>query len=206
MSEFFSIHPVNPQDRLISQAVDIIRQGGIIVYPTDSAYALGCRLGDKEAVTRIRRIRQLDDKHHMTLMCRDLSEIATYAWVSNPAYRLLKSHTPGSYTFLLKATREVPRRLQHPKRKTIGIRVPDCNIALALLNELNEPLISTTMILPGQDYPLSDPEEIRDQIENQVDLIIDGGMGGLNVTSIIDLSEETPVVRRIGQGSIAAFE
>ncbi|OGT21180.1 MAG: threonylcarbamoyl-AMP synthase [Gammaproteobacteria bacterium RIFCSPHIGHO2_02_FULL_42_13] len=206
MSEYFSIHPVNPQERLISQAADIIRSGGIVVYPTDSSYALGCRLDDKTALMRIQRIRQLDNKHHMTLMCRDLSEIATYAWVDNPAYRLLKSHTPGPYTFLLRATRAVPRRLQHPKRKTIGIRVPDCKIALALLNELNEPLMTTSMILPHQEYPFSDPEDIREAVENQVDLIIDGGFGGLEPTSIIDLSGEKPVVRRIGQGAVAAFE
>ena len=206
MSEYFSIHPVNPQERLISQAADIIRAGGVVVYPTDSAYALGCRLDDKEALIRIQRIRQLDKKHHMTLLCRDLSEIATYAWVDNPVYRLLKSHTPGPYTFLLRATREVPRRLQHPKRKTIGIRVPDCKIALALLDELNEPLMTTSMILPHQEYTFSNPEDIREAVENQVDLIIDGGMGGLEPTTIIDLSGDKPVIRRIGQGAVAAFE
>jgi tRNA threonylcarbamoyl adenosine modification protein (Sua5/YciO/YrdC/YwlC family) len=205
VSQFFRIHPDNPQPRLIHQAVDIIRAGGVIVYPTDSAYALGCRLGDKQALMRIRQIRRLDDDHNFSLVCRDLSDLGTYARVSNMAYRLIKAATPGPYTFVLQATREVPRRLVHPKRKTIGVRVPDNEICQALLNELGEPLMSSTLILPGDDYPLSDALEIRDLLEHQVDLIIDGGFCGIETTTVIDLEEDVPVILRKGLGDLESF-
>ena len=202
MSQFFQIHPDNPQQRLIGQAVDIVQRGGVVAYPTDSAYALGCHLGDKKALERIRRIRQLDDKHNFTLMCRDLSEIATYAKLDNTAYRLLKSHTPGAYTFILPATNEVPRRLLHPKRRTIGLRVPDNAIALALLDSLGEPLMSVTLQLPGDEFPLTDPWDIRDTLEHQVDLVIDGGFCGLEPTTVVNLLDDTPRVTRQGKGSV----
>jgi tRNA threonylcarbamoyl adenosine modification protein (Sua5/YciO/YrdC/YwlC family) len=201
MSQFFQIHPVNPQSRLIHQAVGIIRAGGLVVYPTDSSYALGCHVGDKAGMERIRRIRDLDNKHNFTLMCRDLSEIATYAKVDNSSYRLMKSLTPGSYTFILKATHEVPRRLQNPKRKTIGIRIPDHPIAQALLAELGEPLMSSTLILPGQDRPETDANDIRERLENAVDLVIDGDNCGLEPTTVIDLVEGSLQVVRKGRGS-----
>jgi tRNA threonylcarbamoyl adenosine modification protein (Sua5/YciO/YrdC/YwlC family) len=201
MSQFFQIHSDNPQPRLVSQAVDIIRDGGLVVYPTDSSYAIGCHLGDKDAMERIRRIRQLDARHHFTLVCRDLSEIAAYAKVDNQAYRLLKSLTPGPYTFLLPATHEVPRRLQHAKRKTIGLRVPDHRVAQALLVELNEPILSSTLIMPGADLPETDAEEIRDRLDKLVDLIIDGGNCGFEPTTVIDLaSSGAPEVLRQGKG------
>ena len=206
MSQFFQIHPENPQARLIRQAATIVQQGGVIVYPTDSGYALGCHLGDKQALERIRRIRQLDEKHNFTLVCRDLSELAVYAKVDNIAYRALRSHTPGPYTFVLLATNEVPRRLKHPKRKTIGLRVPDNAIAQSLLDTLGEPMMSVTLILPGDDLPLLDPYEIRSVLQQQVDLVIDGGYCGMEATSVIDLSDETPVILRQGAGSIAEFE
>lgn len=206
MSQFFQIHPENPQVRLISQAVDIIRSGGVIVYPTDSGYALGCRLGEKKPLETIRRIRKLDDKHNFTLICRDLSELGIYARVDNSAYRLLKNHTPGPYTFILKATSEVPKRLMHPKRRTIGLRVPENNIALALLQGLNEPLMSATMMLPGDDGPMTDPYEIRQTLEHELDLIIDGGYCGMEPTSIIDLVEDVPQIIRRGQGDVSHFE
>ncbi len=205
MSRFLQIHPDNPQPRLIDQAVEIIRQGGVVAYPTDSGYALGCHLGDKAAQEKIRRIRQLDDKHNFTLVCRDLSELATYAKVDNAAYRLIKSLTPGPYTFILSATREVPRRLQNPKRKTIGLRVPDNRIAQALLDRLGEPLMSSTLILPGEDMPMTDPYDIRDTLGNQLDLVIDGGYCGFEPTTVIDLTGEEPVVLRQGQGSVEAL-
>lgn len=205
MSQFFQIHPENPQARLIRQAVEVVRGGGVIVYPTDSGYAFGCLIGDKDALERIRAIRRLDDNHHFTLVCRDLSEIATYAKVENSIYRLLKAVTPGPYTFILPATREVPRRLQHPKRKTIGIRVPDNAIAQALLAELGEPMMSTTLILPGNTLPESDPYEIRQLLERQVDLIIDGGYGSQEVTTMVDLEGESPVVLREGLGDPTPF-
>jgi tRNA threonylcarbamoyl adenosine modification protein (Sua5/YciO/YrdC/YwlC family) len=201
MSQFLQIHPLNPQSRLIQQAVEIIRAGGLVVYPTDSSYALGCHVGDKEGMERIRRIRDLDSKHNFTLMCRDLSEIATYAKVDNSCYRLMKSLTPGPYTFILKATHEVPRRLQNPKRKTIGIRIPDHPISQALLAELGEPLMSSTLILPGQDQPETDANDIRERLENVVDLIIDGDSCGLEPTTVIDLVEGPPQVLRKGCGS-----
>lgn len=198
--QLFNIHPQNPQSRLISQVVTIVRHGGVIIYPTDSSYALGCLIGNKEAMDRIRHIRELDEQHNFTLMCRDLSEIASYAKVDKRAFRLIKSLTPGPYTFILNATREVPRRLQNPKRKTIGLRVPDHPIALALLEALGEPLMSVTLILPSDEMPLTDPEDIGKMLGNRVDVIIDGGNCGFEPTSIIDLVGEVPVVVRQGKG------
>jgi tRNA threonylcarbamoyl adenosine modification protein (Sua5/YciO/YrdC/YwlC family) len=206
VSQFFQIHPENPQARLIRQAVDIIKGGGVVVYPTDSAYALGCHIGDKNALDRIRRIRKLDAKHNFTLMCRDLSEIATYAKVSNSVYRLLRHTTPGPYTFIVPATSEVPRRLMHPKRKTVGLRVPDNPIAAALLADLGEPLMSVTLIMPGDEFPLIDPYDIRETLEHEVDLVIDGGYCGLEPTTVVDLADEMPVVLRVGKGDVAPFE
>mgnify|MGYP003668455596 FL=1 len=206
MSQFFQIHPENPQKRLIVQACDIIRKGGLVVYPTDSGYALGCHIGDKGAMDKIRRIRQLDDDHNFTLVCRDLSEISTYAKVNNSVYRAIKANTPGAYTFVLPATKEVPRRLQHPKRKTIGLRIPNNLIALALLEELDEPLMSSTMIFPGEDMPMTDPEDIMDRIGKQVDLIIDGGAGGASPTTVIEFIDDMPEVVRVGLGDPSPFE
>lgn len=206
MSQFFQIHPDNPQARLIRQAVDIIREGGVVVYPTDSAYALGCHIGDKAALDRIRRIRKLDAKHNFTLVCSDLSEIATYAKVDNTAYRLLRHCTPGPYTFILRATSEVPRRLLHPKRKTVGLRVPDNPIAAALLADLGEPLMSVTLIMPGDELPLIDPYDIRQTLEHDVDLVIDGGYCGMEPTTVVDLADEAPIVLRVGKGDVAPFE
>lgn len=202
MSQYFSIHTENPQARLIRQAVDIINSGGVIVYPTDSSYAIGCHLGDKKAMDRIIRIRRLDKNHHFTLMCRDLSEISQYAIVDNMNYRLLKSLTPGPYTFILKATKEVPNRLLNPKRKTIGLRIPDHNITLSLLEELDQPLMSSTLILPGSEYPMTDPYEIRLKLESVVDLVIDGGYSGHEATTVVDLMSDKPVIKRQGKGSI----
>ena len=206
MSQFFAIHPETPQARLIQQAVSLIQGGGVIVYPTDSAYALGCQLGDKKAMERIRRIRSLQENHNFTLVCRDLSELGTYAHVDNTTYRLLRHATPGPYTFVLEATREVPRRLIQPKRKTIGLRVPDHPIPQALLHALNEPLMSATLIMPGDDYPMTDPHDIRHYLEHEVDLIIDGGFCGLEATSVVDLTGPTPVVLRAGVGDVSDFE
>lgn len=206
MSQFYALHPDNPQARLIRHAVDIIRDGGVAVVPTDSTYAIVCHLDDKGAVERIQRIRQLDKKHNFTLLCRDLSEIATYARVDNTAYRLLKARTPGPYTFLLRATAEVPRRLQHPKRKTIGIRVPDNAILQALLIEHGQPLMSTSLILPGRELPEIDAEDIRDKLEHQVDLIIDGGHCGLEPTTVVDLTDAAAKVIRQGRGSSEGLE
>lgn len=205
MAQFFSIHTDTPHLRLIKQAVTIVRNGGIIIYPTDSCYALGCHLGDKDAMTRIRTIRQVDERHHFTLVCRNLAEISTYAKVDNSQYRLLKATTPGSYTFILQATREVPRRMQHPKRNTIGLRVPDHPIVLALLQELDEPLLSSTLILPGDDYPLNDTDEIRERLEHQVDLVMDAGSCGIEMTTVIDLTTDVPELIRQGKGSIVPF-
>jgi tRNA threonylcarbamoyl adenosine modification protein (Sua5/YciO/YrdC/YwlC family) len=206
MSQYFQLHPVNPQARLVKQAVDMIRDGAVVVYPTDSAYALGCQIGDKKALDRLRRIRRVDDKHNFTLVCRDLSEIAAYAKVSNTVYRLLNSFTPGPYTFILEATRDVPRRLLHPKRRTIGIRVPDNKIVLALLDELGEPILSTTLILPGQTLPMTDAEEIRDKLEHEVDLIIDGGHCGIEPTTVVSLVDDKPEVIRVGCGDPTPFQ
>lgn len=205
MAQFFSVHPANPQLRLIKQAAAMVREGALIAYPTDSCYALGCHLGDKDAVQRMRQIRGLDENHHFTLVCRDLSEIAQYARVGNVQFRQIKNNTPGSYTFILAATKDVPRRLQHPKRSTIGIRVPDNAVALALLEELGEPLLSTTLILPGDELPLADGEEIRERLDRQVDLIVDGGAVGIEPTTVVDLTGETPELMRRGKGSLAPF-
>ena len=205
MSQLYQIPPDNPQARLIHHAVEIIRDGGVVVYPTDSAYALGCHIGDKNALDRIRRIRKLDDRHNFTLVCRDLSEIATYAKVDNTAYRLLRHCTPGPYTFILRATSEVPRRLMHPKRKTVGLRVPDNRIAAALLEDLGEPLMSVTLIMPGDELPLIDPYDIRETLEREVDLVIDGGYCGMEVTTVGDLADDSPLIMRAGKGDIAPF-
>jgi len=206
MAQFFQIHPDNPQVRLIKQSVEIIRSGGVIIYPTDSSYALGCHIGDKNAMERIRQIRRVDDKHNFTLVCRDLSEIATYARVENQQYRLLKALTPGPYTFIHRATKQVPRRLQNPRRKTIGIRVPDNAIVQALLDELREPLMSSTLILPGESMPMTDPYDMRQTIGHAVDLIIDGGYCGFEPTSVLDMEEEVPRVLRVGKGDVSLFE
>ena len=205
MSQLFTVHPANPQPRLIRQAAEIVRRGGVIVYPTDSCCALGCRLGDKNAMERIRRIRQVDERHHLTLVCRDLAEIGQYAKIDNVQFRLLKATTPGSYTFILQATREVPKRLLHPSRKTIGLRVPDHAVAQALLAELGEPLLSSTLILPEHELPLNDPEDIRERLEHDVDLVIDGGPCGIVPTTVVDLTGDAPVITRVGKGSIAPF-
>ncbi len=206
MAFLLAIHPVNPQPRLIRQAVASMRDGSVVAYPTDSSYALGCLIGDKEAMERIRRIRDADKNHNFTLVCRDLSEIARYARVNNQQYRTLKAFTPGPYTFLLEATREVPKRLQNPKRRTIGIRVPDNIIARMLLAELGEPIMSSTLLLPGQEIPLTDPQEIRQRLEHEVNLVIDGGPGGYEPSSVVDLAGDVPVVVRRGKGDVSAFE
>ena len=206
MAQYFLIHPVNPQLRLIHRSIEIVRDGGVIVYPTDSSYALGCQLGDKRALDRIRRIRQLGDKHNFTLVCRDLAQISNFAKTGNDAYRLIKSLTPGPFTFILKATREVPRRLQHPKRKTIGIRIPDHPVAQLILQELNEPLFSTTLILPGEDASLSDPYDIRSRMEHDVDLIIDAGVVNYDPTTVILMTEKPPQIIRQGKGVVSALE
>lgn len=199
------VHPANPQQRLVSQAVEVLRRGGVIVYPTDSAYALGCALGDKAALERIRQIRRAEIDHDFTLVCRDLSEIATYARVDNAAYRLLRSLTPGPYTFILKATGEAPKRLQNPRRKSIGIRVPDNRIAEAILEELGEPVMSSTLQLPEDELPLTDPDEIERRLAKRVDLIVDGGAGGLEPTTVLDLSGGQVEVVRLGKGSVQGF-
>lgn len=206
MSQFFYIHPENPQARLINQAVEILQKGGVIVYPTDSGYALGCMMGDKHAMDRIVAIRKLPEGHNFTLVCSDLSELSTYATVSNTAYRLIKNNTPGRYTFILTATKELPRRLMTSKRKTIGLRVPDNKIALDLLSALGEPILSCSLMLPNEEHATqSDPEEIRDRLEHQVDLIIHGGYLGQEPTTVVDLTEEPPVILREGSGSTAPF-
>ncbi|AOX99458.1 L-threonylcarbamoyladenylate synthase [Jeongeupia sp. USM3] len=205
MSQFFSIHAETPQLRLIKQAVEIVRKGGLIVYPTDSCYALGCALDNKDALERIRRIRQLSDKHHFTLACHDLSQLGNYARVDNRTYRMLKSATPGNYTFILLATKEVPRRVWHPKKQTVGLRVPDHPVALALLEELGEPMLSSSLLLPGEEMPMSDAWEIRDRLEHDVDLVIEGGYCGVEPTTVIDLSDGAPVLMRAGKGPLAPF-
>lgn len=205
MVRVLAIHPVNPQLRLIRQAVECIRSGGVIVYPTDSAYALGCAVGNKAAMETIVRIRQMDHKHNFTLVCRDLSEIATYARVDNALYRLLKAYTPGAYTFILKATSEVPRLLQHPKRKTIGVRVPEHPVVDALLAELNEPIVSSSLIMPGEAEPLSDIEEMEKKLAHQVEIIIDSGFCGREATTVIDLETGVPQVIRAGKADATPF-
>lgn len=205
MSQFFAIHPDNPQSRLLRKAVSVIEEGGLVVYPTDSGYALGCHLGNKAALERIRQLRQLDKNHNMTLICRDLSDLGTYAKVSNPIFRLLKALTPGSYTFILNATTEVPRLMLHPKKRTLGLRVPDNSIALALLEALEAPLMSTTLILPNAEAALSEPEAIRDILGERVDLIIDGGNCGQEPTTVVDLTGERPVILREGRGNPEPF-
>lgn len=205
MSQFFQIHPETPQVRLVKQAVEIIQQGGLVVLPTDCAYVLVCRIGDKSAMERMRALRQLDDKHNYTLICRDLSELSHYAKVDNATYRQLKHHTPGAFTFILNATKEVPKRLIQPKKKTIGMRVPDNKILLAILDELNEPLMSTSLIMPGDELPLSDPYDIRQMLENSLDLVIDGGYCGFEATTVLDLTDEEVVLLRQGVGDASAF-
>jgi tRNA threonylcarbamoyl adenosine modification protein (Sua5/YciO/YrdC/YwlC family) len=205
MTQLFQIHPENPQLRLIRRVVTTLQDGGVIVYPTDSAYALGCRIGDKSALERIRAIRQLDKSHNFTLVCRDLSELAIYAKVDNSVYRLLKAYTPGAYTFILSASKEVPRRLQHPKRKTIGLRIPGNKIAMAILEEFTEPLMSVSLIMPGETMPLTEPENIYTILENQVDAVIDGGFCGAEPTTVIDFANDVPYIVRKGKGDAAPF-
>ncbi|QJR14102.1 L-threonylcarbamoyladenylate synthase [Usitatibacter palustris] len=204
MAQFFSVHPDNPQPRLIRAAVAIVREGGVIAYPTDSCYALGCHIGDKQAMERIRAIRNVDERHHLTLVCRDISQIGQFAKVDNIQYRLIKANTPGSYTFILRASREVPRRLLHP-RHTIGVRIPHHAVVTSLLEELGEPLLSSTLILPEHGIALNDAEEIRRHLEHKVDAIIDAGPCGLNVTTVIDLSGDAPALVREGKGDIRPF-
>ena len=206
MSQYFQIHPDNPQPRLVKQAAQIVDGGGLLALPTDSSYALVCHLDDKAAVERLRRIRGVDDRHHLTLLCRDLSDLANYAKVDNRQYRMLKAATPGPYTFILEATKEVPRRLSHPSRKTIGLRVPEHAIAQALLGELGQPLIGTTLILPDSDDPLNDPADIRDQLQKQIELVIDGGSCSLQPTTVVDLTGDAPEVIRRGRGDPGLFE
>ena len=205
MSQFFQIHTETPQPRLVKQAVEMIQKGGVLVYPTDCAYAIGCHLGDKKAVDRIRQLRMLDEKHDLTLICEDLSQIATYARVDNEAYRILKSHTPGAYTFILKATKEVPKMLMHPKKKTIGIRVPDNAIIQAILHELGEPMLTSSLVMPGDELPMTDPYDIRQTLEHSLDLIIDGGYCGMGETSLISLLDGEIEVLREGLGSVVDF-
>lgn len=206
MAQFLSIHPINPQPRLIDQAAEIVRAGGLIALPTDSAYALCGHTGDAKVLDRIRRIRGVDEKHHFTLLCRDLSEIANYARVDNTQYRLLKAATPGSYTFILEGSKELPRRVLHPKRKTIGLRVPDHAVVRALLTELDAPILSSTLLLPGDEFPLTDPEEIRERLEHQVDLVIEAGHCGAELTTVINLAGGTPELIRAGKGDTALFD
>lgn len=206
MSQYFEIHPDTPQPRLVKRAVESLTRGEVIVYPTDSTYALGCAMGEKQAIDRIRQIRQLEDHHNFTLACRDLSDIGTYARVDNRSFRLLKAHTPGPYTFILPATREVPRRLQHPKRKTIGIRVPGHPVAQAILEQLGEPMMTTSLLLPDDELAMTDPELIRERVGRQVDAVVAGGPGGLDPTTVVDLTGDAPEVRRRGAGDPSAFE
>ncbi|WP_424948304.1 L-threonylcarbamoyladenylate synthase [Candidatus Spongiihabitans sp.] len=205
MAQYFSIHPVNPQMRLIHQAAEIIAHGGVVAYPTDSSYALGCAIGNKEAMNRIRKIRKIGEGHNFTLVCKDLSELSIYAKVDNDIYRLLKRFTPGAYTFILNATGEVPKRLQNPKRRSIGLRVPDFPIVEMLLRVLNEPLMSSTLIMPADTVPLNDAQQIRQVLEHDIDLVIDGGPCGLEPTSVVDLIGGIPVVRRVGKGDVSTF-
>jgi tRNA threonylcarbamoyl adenosine modification protein (Sua5/YciO/YrdC/YwlC family) len=206
MSQFFQVHPDNPQARLVRQAVEIIRDGGVVIYPTDSSYAIGCQLGNRQAIDRIRQIRRLRHDHNFTLIGRSLSELSAYTKLDNQAHRLIKNLTPGPYTFILAATKQVPKRLMHAKRKTIGIRIPDNRVALALLDELNEPLLSSTLILPDDEMPMMDPYEMNQTLGHAVDLIIDGGYCGYEPTSVVDLHEDAPIVRRVGKGDVGLFE
>lgn len=205
MARYLSIHPDDPQPRLIAQVAEVLREGGVVTFPTDSCYALGCCLGDKEAVERIRRIRNVDERHHLTLMCRDLSEIAQFARVDNAQYRLLKATTPGSYVFILEGTKELPRRVLHPKRKTIGLRVPAHTVAQALLAELGEPLLTSTLMLPGDENPLTEGWEIQDRLDDHLELILDGGFCGTEPTTVIDLTSLPPVLVRAGRGTLLPF-
>lgn len=204
--QYFEVHPVSPQSRFLAAAVEVLRKGGVIVYPTDSTYALACAIGEKAALDRIRAIRRLSDRHHFTLACRDLSDIANYAKVDNPTYRTLKAHTPGRYTFVLPATRQVPRILQHPKRKSIGIRIPNHPVALALLQQWGEPLMTTSLILPGDDLPLTEPEDIRERLGQQVDLVLAAGAGGTEPSTMVDLTGPTPHLMRLGAGDPSIFD
>jgi len=206
MTDIFRVHPENPQKRLIKQAADLIRAGAVVVYPTDAAYAIGCALENKRGLERIVQIRQLDEKHQFTILCRDLSELANYAKVDNWAFRMLKANTPGPYTFVLRATNEVPRRLMHPKKKTLGLRVPDNAVVQALLAEVGEPIMSTTLVLPGEQYPLIDPQEIYERVGKQVDLVLDGGWGEMETTTVIDLEDSVPVILRQGKGDCSPFQ
>jgi tRNA threonylcarbamoyl adenosine modification protein (Sua5/YciO/YrdC/YwlC family) len=205
MAQYLSIHPEDPQPRLLHIAAEIVRKGGLVAFPTDSCYALGCHLGDKDAVERIRAIRAVDDRHHLTLMCRDLSEIAQFARVDNAQYRLLKATTPGSYTFILEGTKELPRRVLHPKRKTIGLRIPAHPVALGLLDQLGEPLLTSTLILPGDETPLTEGWEIQDRLDDQLELILDGGHCGIEPTTVVDLTAALPALVRAGRGTLAPF-
>jgi tRNA threonylcarbamoyl adenosine modification protein (Sua5/YciO/YrdC/YwlC family) len=206
MAQFFQIHPTNPQPRLVRGAVDILRNGGVIVYPTDASYAFGFQLGAKDAMERVRRIRGLDDKHNFTLVCRDLSEITTYARIDNQAFRVLKGLTPGPYTFIFEATKQVPRRMLHPKRKGIGIRVPDNTICRALLAELDEPILSASLLLPGDQHPMTDPQAMREALDRQVDLIVDGGAGDMEPSTVVDMTEEPYSLVRVGKGDPSPFQ
>lgn len=206
MGQFFHIHPDNPQLRLINQVVTVLRKGGVVIYPTDSCYAIGCQIGDKNAQDKIRQIRKLDDNHDFTLVCRDLSEISLYAKLDNTSYKVIKSLTPGPYTFILQATREVPRRLQNPKRKTIGLRIPENAITQALLDALGEPIMSSTLQMPGDEQPMSEPDEINAMLGKQVDIIIDGGNCGIKPTTVLELMHDAPVVRRVGRGDVSQFQ
>jgi tRNA threonylcarbamoyl adenosine modification protein (Sua5/YciO/YrdC/YwlC family) len=205
MAQYFAVHPKNPEQRLIRRAVDIVRGGGLMVYPTDSCYALGCHIGDKSAMERVRRIRQVDERHHFTLVCRDLSELGKYAIVDNIQYRSLKASTPGSYTFILRASREVPKRLLYPKRNTIGVRVPDHEVVRALLQEMGEPIVSSTLMLPGDEMPLNDMDEIQDRLQHDVDVVLDGGSCGVEMTTVVDLTGDMPAIIRMGKGSAVPF-
>ncbi len=205
MAQYFAVHPEDPQQRLIRRVVEIVRNGGLMVYPTDSCYALGCHIGDKSAMERMRRIRQVDEHHHFTLVCRDLSELGQYAIVDNIQYRSLKASTPGSYTFILKASREVPKRLLNPKRNTIGVRVPDHKVVRALLQEMGEPILSSTLMLPGDESPLNDMDEIRSRLQHDVEVVLDAGSCGVEMTTVVDLTGDMPVIVRRGKGSVAPF-
>ena len=204
--EYFKIHPEHPQSRLIGKTIEILNRGGVMAYPTDSGYALGCHIGDKSALQNICRIRQLDDKHQFSIMCKDISQVSVYAHFDTPVYRLLKAATPGPYTFILRASREVPKRLIHIKRKTIGIRIPDIPIVQAILDQLGEPFFTTSFILPGEEFPMNDTEEIRDRFGHQLDVVIDGGQGSTIPTTLVDMTEDAPVILREGRGDVQLFQ